>query len=334
MTPRNLLVTTLCGTLFAAVLWAALITVQMGVPTESSLWIHQVLYYKRQRAQGMPHPKIVIASGSNALYGIQAELLACQTGMPAVNLAVHAGLGLRFILHTVEQTARPGDVVILPLEYALYNTSSKADEVLVDYILSRDTGYLRKLSVLERCNFLLTASFKRILTGVRLRLFAAHAPPERDLTGSLNAWGDETHNQAANLSPGNTTALSRKPVARQLLEGLDPHTRSFVILEQFLAWCSARRITVVAAYPSLLRRKDCLAPKALATAQRIRKFWTDHGIVMLGSYESSLYDAAMFYDTEYHLNNSGAVMHTREILAKLRQALPTITDGADNPCAR
>src|SRR5215467_3789190 len=108
------------GALGLTVSIAALaIGLSCGVPVEESLWTSAALAKKLALAARIDGPKIVLLSGSNAHVGLKAEMIAAATHRPAVNLATNAGLGPQYLFYSAKSALRPGDIVILALEYEM-----------------------------------------------------------------------------------------------------------------------------------------------------------------------------------------------------------------------
>ncbi|WP_157943692.1 MULTISPECIES: hypothetical protein [Arenibacter] len=61
--------------------------------------------------------KIVIIGGSNASFGIDSDLMERQLGIPVVNMALHGGLPLYYLLEQVKPFMNKGDILILSREY-------------------------------------------------------------------------------------------------------------------------------------------------------------------------------------------------------------------------
>ncbi len=72
---------------------------------------------KHNYAQSIVTPKIVLLGGSNVAFGFNSALLRKQTGMPVVNMALLAPLGIEYILSDAQAYIKKGDVVILSFEY-------------------------------------------------------------------------------------------------------------------------------------------------------------------------------------------------------------------------
>jgi len=82
--------------------------------------------YKLGYARGLGDArKIVVIGGSSSLFGVRCQTIAAETGIPCVNMAVTAGLGIDLILAKAEDAIRPGDILLLPLEYDFYTAEAK-----------------------------------------------------------------------------------------------------------------------------------------------------------------------------------------------------------------
>ena len=129
----------------AAALWYAAGT----GPTESASDSSRHVYFWQQkkeeilgRAKGS---RILLAGGSGTLYSIRAEQLERNFGGPVINLGLHAGLGLDYLLTRLQRRVRPGDVVVLFLEYGLY-VESQPEWTLADFVIPYDLQYLAHVS--------------------------------------------------------------------------------------------------------------------------------------------------------------------------------------------
>jgi hypothetical protein len=142
------------GFLLALGLTATAFYLNLGVSTGTSRWAFELNQIKRQLAERTASPKLLLVGGSGTLFGVSAREIQRQTGWRTVNLSTHAALGTTYILELAQRAAKPGDAVLLVLEYELYNygkvEQTWADKLLVDYLVSRDPAFLRRLSLREQ----------------------------------------------------------------------------------------------------------------------------------------------------------------------------------------
>ncbi len=72
---------------------------------------------KHERIEQTSSPRLVFLGGSNLAFGLDSKAIEDAFNMPAVNMGVHAGLGMRFIIEDAKPFLRSGDIVILVPEY-------------------------------------------------------------------------------------------------------------------------------------------------------------------------------------------------------------------------
>ena len=64
---------------------------QLNASVGADYWIDNAYKYKDHRAKSIQAKKIIIIGGSNALFGINSNIIEHVTGYPGVNLETHAG---------------------------------------------------------------------------------------------------------------------------------------------------------------------------------------------------------------------------------------------------
>ncbi len=65
-------------------------------------------------------PRVLLVGGSSLAFGVNSRALERSWGVPVVNLALHAGLGLELLLRQAARALVPGDRVVRSLEYWLF----------------------------------------------------------------------------------------------------------------------------------------------------------------------------------------------------------------------
>ncbi len=88
---------------------------------------------KHKRLNEVQGERMLLVGGSNWAFGINSERLQEKFNYQVVNMSIHAGLGLEFILNEAASQVKKGDVVLLCLEYDLYNPANKSDIDLIEH---------------------------------------------------------------------------------------------------------------------------------------------------------------------------------------------------------
>lgn len=72
---------------------------------------------KNRRLDSLPSPKIVFVGGSNIAFGLNSKEIEDSIHLPVVNMGLHAGLGISFMLNEIRDHVNKGDIVVFSPEY-------------------------------------------------------------------------------------------------------------------------------------------------------------------------------------------------------------------------
>ena len=258
-------------------------------------------------------------SGSNTLFGVDTERIEKALKIPTVNYGVHAGL-FYYNLDRAKKHLKPGDIIILPLEYSYYTWHHDIfGEEFSAYIIGYDSTAIKKLTIFDMLKF--TAQQNTI----DLAKFTFHriVPPIRIESGYssqyLNTNGDMTNNHIEkSYAPSSLKAKIGKDVFKEPPLTVDAKSQ----LTDFINYCQQNNIIIYAAWPNYLWKEKEFSGKDLDGIHAIEKFYRDHNVEILGNYTDCLYDAELFYDGTYHLNEEGKRIHTDYLIQLLKEKLP------------
>ena len=65
-------------------------------------------------------PRIIFIGGSNLAFGLDSKLIEQEFSVPVINMSLHAGLGLNYMLNEVKPYIRDKDILIIVPEYETY----------------------------------------------------------------------------------------------------------------------------------------------------------------------------------------------------------------------
>jgi len=100
--------------------------------------------------------RIIVDSGSNAIYSIDAQKLEAHFGRPTLILSDNAGYPLRHKIERLANHLKAGDTLILPLEWLHYRADDRLPADYVQSILDESGSnafYYRELPWQERALF-------------------------------------------------------------------------------------------------------------------------------------------------------------------------------------
>jgi hypothetical protein len=305
---------------------AALIALNVKVVIQPVYW-ETVGFDRKLAGTARPGPKIVVAAGSNAYFGIKAGLLAAATGRNAVNLAMQGALPFRFYAGLLEQHLKPGDIVLLPLEYAYYgdvhpSIRARVKALEVSLSLAYRPEHLLDLPLDEALGLLRYLSFQRLWEGIAEHFKAPEARKYR--AGIVDEWGDnivDYHTPESHLHLRNALA---EEAARGLTH-FDQASDRVKSLETFVAWARRHDVAVIAALPNTFEAPPFSGPELQALKSEIVRFWEAMGVPVLAA--GATLPADQMLDTPYHPTLDGARRRTELLIDELCRRHPICLNG-------
>lgn len=267
---------------------------------------HGAVAAKQARLKALSSPKVIVIGGSNAAFGLDSERLEEALCMPVVNMAIHAGLGVEYMVNEVKGSIGKGDIVIASFEFALYSKAILDSEVhvltadLVPGAFAAMPWYRRPRVYLDIAAMRLQASWK-YATGewdeeVAEKVYRASGFNERgDLVSHLGLppRGPDRQQAVKHLRPffGNDML----PLVRELSDSVQAHQATLFVTWPAMALSSQRRDVV----------------------DVVRDRMSSEGFPLLGDQADYLYPDSAFLDSHYHLRASGRQQRTQQLIHDL-----------------
>lgn len=286
-------------------LWALVTVVVFSLVETPITSYNAAAVDKKARLMALDSPKIVLVAGSNFAFGIDSEMIETQTGYPVVNLGLHAGVGYQFYAEMAKDNLNKGDIVVVGFEYDLYNGLMDIESVLhtleIDWSLAEDLAPQTWVSV---ATGLPQYTFNRAintLLGKRLTYEGVYS------RASFNVYGDIAVDRPTNIMTN---------AARDAWVTIDPS----LVTKDFLAYFSAYKKAVEAKGATLVMTFASLDELNLDPDSDIAGFMDkleSLEIPLLHDPLEVVYPDDYFYDTHYHLNNTGVTIRTQALIDRL-----------------
>lgn len=303
----------------------------------AELWVQKAQTIKRNLATSISGRKLLIVAGSNGLFGIDSSLLEKSLSIPTVNLSIHAGLGLQYILNEAKMYAKPGDIILLLLEYELLSNSSKPSTMYLNHILELDTPYFNSLSWLGKLQTALAFGVQETWNGFWTKL--NHKPEQKNCyqfmetnyqkrKGCYSGVTIDSHgDEKCNLQEAITDTVIKRldddtKIARRWSLTTDTKAR----LANFIQWTKNNDIKLIAGFPSVVDMGAYRQRKTQAFLTALTTFYQKKQVPLLGEPEDFMYDKSNFFDTSYHLHDLARKLRTQqliELLASLISSRPS-----------
>jgi hypothetical protein len=263
-----------------------------------------------------PSPRIILIGGSNVSFGLDAELMQRKLGIPVINDGLHAGLGIA-PLRELEEYLRPGDKVILSLEYNMFSYKSIMEgdnSFLSDWIeyFPQRVKYLPD-PWKDTPSIYATMLQRKVNREVNRFLQGGSLDEVRSVFNGTkyNANGDFI---------GHLEEESTRPKKIPTVAYLAPTFQNdiFIFLEQFDQMAHARGVEVYFEPPAS-RRTNCEITSQNVMSLFFQTFEDRLSIPVITPLEEVCMPDKYFFDTPYHLNAEGRRLRTERLIQNWMQ---------------
>lgn len=256
----------------------------------------------------MPSGKIILIGGSNLAFSVDSKKIADSLKRPVINMALHAGLGLRFMLEEVKPHLKPNDVVLLSTEYYLRNApDQKLLAQLIDLNPTAKSFALKSPNEYIRYYF---ADLQRCLSGLYFKSNIAadsndiyirkNFSKEGDMVGHLGKKGEINPTSYAFISP-------------------QYYGEEIITLNEFINYAKQRNVRVFYSFPCYAKfsyefSKDGINQFANQLKEGLQ-------CPIINEPTSLVFPREYFYDTIYHLNQEGREVRSQKTIEMLKKVL-------------
>ena len=292
--------------------------------------------YKWFLLKDVPGPRIIIESGSNSYHAIDTDALGAALGMTAINIADNGGYALEDKVTRLETYARPGDVVVLPLEWTFYHREKLTDNY-VDTLFTSNRDYYRTMPTLKRVKRALSLPPEKIIEQISKKKGQAALETESPAQSLfISALTQSTGHQSRRHSTGPGLGAAEQSCDDYVL-GKAAQRKNLTLGANIkpalnrLKALKARGVDIHFAWP-VLAGDDCLSDPAYVTGFRVQ---IEHavnkaGFEFLGTPGQSLYGQDVQDDSPYHITTAGTDIHTVQMIGFLKaQGYGTSADPLD-----
>jgi len=285
------------------------------------------MHYKVRRAQGLSSPKLIIASGSNALFGINSQLIEQRTGRPVANLAIHAGIDLDYYASKIEQLIGPSDIVILPLEFEYYTRNKYTRWFTINMMVDNLDDYQSHLSLYDHLRFMLVSPLAIFSLSPRDHQVEPLGKVQKMLNKHKTS---DTHWQGYSYKSMNyqgeilVNEPPSKSLRNQLQRGIPYLKKDISLSHDFLN--AIRRIQSIVAinhgalfltWPASILNPE-FDPAGESYRGRVRNLLSQlekEKLIYICLPEDFQFDISKFFNSLYHLNFDGANLRTKVLVA-------------------
>lgn len=302
----------------AAPLTAA-VAVALGQKEQYAETYYAALKLKYDRLTETDEAKLVVIGGSSVAFGIDSETAEAELGMPCVNFGLYAAFGLKCMLDLSLSSLGDGDVVVVAPEYS--------SQMFSEYV-----GYEYLLQACEgRPSMLLELGYD-YLAGLLSKL-PAHTSAKRDLekNGALSPegvyalsafdkYGDVSYDRPENVMDNMVSAANLPEITPDIV------TDSFAdMINEYVAAAERRGATVYFGFCPVNEKAVDMA-ESVDKAGFVAALEAKLDCPVIASLDDHIMDAGYFYDSNFHMNNAGAIYNTVLLVNDLKRISGDMSD--------
>ncbi len=274
--------------------------------------------------------KIVLVGGSNLAFGTDSQQMEKELGLPVVNMGLHAGLGLRYMLDEVKPYLNKNDIVLIVPEYEQFGSLTEGYLQQHMQLLEVSPARLTNLMDSRRANMIATGlpgylkkkliwykqQISTCFSTIRKHGKCSHGHLQQGMPctpyarSAYNKYGDVT----AHLdmpTPGIATQVITIPRCA------DP--KSIQSLNEFQRFTESKGVSSFLCFPTVPKSKfESQKPASKALYANLK---AQLEIPILSQPEKYVLPDDCFFDTCYHLTRRGINRKMPMISADLNHAL-------------
>ena len=315
----------MCIFLCVLIPFVSVVAVVFATPSQFDKTFLGELSYKVERLYSVDEPKIVVVGGSSVPFGVNTKLLEEALGMPCINFGLYASLGTKIMLDMSRGAIGEGDIIVIAPEtdaqtYSLYFNAESAWQAC-----DSDFSLLSKIGSDNYSS--MVGGFWRYAAQKAKYMFAdEHLDPSGVYNvASFDEYGDIVYKREYNVmdlayDPTLSIDFSTDIVSEDFVE----------YVNEYVAYAKSKGAKVYFSFAPMnidavildktldeFEAYDKLEAQIAEFAAYIAENFDADVISDPAMY---LYDSGYFYDSNFHLNDAGAVMHTANLAADIATA--------------
>ncbi len=254
--------------------------------------------------------KIVVVGGSSVAFGLDSKALSAYTGMPVVNFGLYAALGTKLMLDLSDSAIGEGDIVVIapeldPQTMSLYFNSDTTLKALDDdFSMFFDIDINNWFNMLGAMWKFFSEKWSRY-TG---EISRNENPGEIYLSKYINEYGDyESDARTGNIMPMYYDPNTEIDLTiENFADGFDAFAN---YLNSYIRSCEQRGAKVYFSFCPM--NELAIKDRDDSTRAEFLNYLEDKiNCQFISSIDDYIMEAGYFYDTNFHLNNSGAEVRT------------------------
>lgn len=270
---------------------------------------------KTDKLYSLKENKIVIIGGSSVPFGVNTTLLEEMLGMKVVNYGLYADIGTKAMLDLSKGAIKEGDIVVLAPEldkqtYSLYfgaKSMWQACDSDMSILFKMKANYGEMFG--SYFDYLVT-KFKYIFAGEKPVLNGIYQKSSFDDNGYISY--DRPYNIMSGMyDTSHIIYFDKNIISNDFIE----------YVNEYISYVEKKGGTVYFSFSPM--NNDALDPNA--TLDGLIEFTNyikeSFNCEVISNPNNMIYRSGYFYDSNFHVNSSGAILHTTQLAKDLAEVL-------------
>lgn len=268
---------------------------------------------KYNRLNSIDSPKIILVGGSSMAFGIDSTVLETELGMPVVNMALYAAIGSKTTLELTKSNVNKGDIIIFAPETDSQAYSMYFDAMTTLQMLDANKNMFWQLPVKDQLNIF--ANLPNYFEQRRQHTENGKPNPTNAYSRqAFNEYGDNVFDRPYNVMlegylPDNLIDINQSIVDNEFVE----------YFNDFVSFAKLKKAQVMFSFAPMNR----LALTERSTLENRLNFYyyviNNFDCPVISNVEDYIMDEGYFYDSNYHLNNSGVTYRTYTLISDVKR---------------
>jgi hypothetical protein len=279
----------------------------VALPENSNDFIHAILDKHKLLQSTKGEKRLIIAGGSNVAFGVDSKEIEEELGIKTINVSVHAGMGLKYVLDDLDRYVKKGDIVLLIPEYQMFYDDKfygGTETIEALRINPENLGSVNPMQINQMLKgYPLYVRSKIGYTA--LNLLGVKKFGDIYFRDSFNEYGD----LVAHIGQENVQFSTACPLNKL-------NTEVFSYIDKVNKKFNDRGATLLVSFPSLDKTAyDTVVPQVEEIDKTLKE---DTEIGLISKSKDYIFGHELFYNSIYHLNGEGRNLRTAKLIYDLK----------------
>jgi hypothetical protein len=254
-----------------------------------------------------PTPRIIFIGGSNLSFGLNSQLIKDSLKLNPINTAIHASIGIKFMVENTEKYLQKGDVVVLIPEYNhYYRDLDFGSKELLRMVFDVNRKHLKMLNLKQLFNLLPHVPKYCLTKFLPIDYLGLRKIETYYSVDAFNQYGD-THTH---------WGLPKQAFAPYGSFDLEFNKETIVFLESFNQTVKNKGGLLLVSFPCF---QEASYKNSESKILKVQEELLKSKLTVIGSPERYKIPETLMFNTPYHLNKEGTERRTQLLIEDIKK---------------